>query len=56
MGTVPAAFEPRSLDVPPVPYADEPGDGPTGPSFADGLRAAFNGAEKGFAPAGSSPL
>ena len=56
MGPVPAAFDVRSLDEPPVPSADAPGSAATGPSFAEGLRAAFDGAEKGFARTGSTPV
>ncbi len=56
MGRVPAPFEVRSLDEPPVPYADEPTTRSHGPSFAEGLHAAFDRAEKGFARTGSVPL
>ena len=56
MGRVPAPFEIRSLDQPPAPYADHPETGSMGPSFAEGLHAAFDRAEKGFARTGSAPL
>ena len=59
-GRVPPAFEICSLDEAPVPYADRVANGPTGPSFAEGINAALDAArrpaEKGFAPAGGSPV
>lgn len=60
LGTVPPPFEIRSLDVAPVPYADRAASGSMGPSFIEGvnvaLDAARRSAEKGFAPAGRSPV
>lgn len=53
LGRVPAGFEIRSLDEPPVPCV--PGEG-AGPGFVDGLVAALDAAEKAVASTGRSPL
>ena len=64
LGAVPAAFEVRSLDEPPVPYAGGPAAGGQAGEFADRVLAALDAArealpaaaEKGFARAEDSPV
>lgn len=64
LGSVPAAFDIRSLDEPPIPYAGELGTGWKKGNFAESMLAALAAArsvmpvseEKGFARAEGSPV
>ncbi len=64
LGEVPAAFDVRSLDRPPVPYADRSEANKKNGDFANGILAALGAAraarpasaEKGFARAEDSPV